>query len=232
MSNFVLRAADRPRSCRKPDFRGANIRETVFYPCDMIRWTIVATFAAGLLCPRLQAQTDLQPGVEPCDQALRHASSAVLRYQGNLANQGPPNSVNQGSPVVRQHAGDYKEKVAIATDVIMHCELSTTPASEIQANLVHLYKGQPIEELGTSPVSGTANAGKQDKRAGTGMKIAGSTPAATPEMRVIELRFGDEDDQATLRLVFEPSKKMIDIITPTGKKVPTTKPDGFVRVFQ
>jgi hypothetical protein len=198
----------------------------------MIRWTIVATFAAGLLCPRLHAQNNLQPGVETCDQALRHVSSAVLRYQGNLANQGPPNSVNQGSPVVRQRAGDYKEKVAIATDVIMHCELSTTPASEIQANLVRLYKGQPIEELGTSPFSGTANAGKQNKRAGTGIKIAVSTPSATPEMRVIELRFGDADDQATLRLVYEPSKKKIDVITPTGNKVPTTIPDGFVRVLQ
>ncbi len=198
----------------------------------MIRSTIVTIFAAGLFCPRLHAQNDLQPGVEPCDQALRHASSAVLRYQGNLANQGPPNSVNQGSPVVRQRAGDYKEKVAIAVDVIMHCESSKTPASEIQATLVHLYKGQPIEELGTPPVSGTASAGKQDKRAGAGMKIAVSAPAATSEMRLIELRFGDADDQATLRLVFEPSKKMIDIITPTGKKVPTTIPDGFVRVLR
>lgn len=192
----------------------------------MNRWTIVAILAAGFLCPHLHAQNDLQPGVEPCDQALRHASSAVLRYQVNVANQGPPNSGGQGSPVVRQRAGDYKEKVAIATDVIVHCELSTTPASEVQANLVRLYKGQPIEELGRSPVSGTAN-----KRAGTGMTIAVSTPAATPEMRVIELRFGDENDQANLRLVYEPSKKMVDVITPTGKKVPTTKPDGFVRVL-
>jgi len=186
----------------------------------MIRWTIVATFAAGLLCPRLHAQNDLQPGVEPCDQALRHASSAVLLYQENLANQGPPNSVNQGSPVVRQRAGDYKEKVAIATDVIMHCESATTPASQIQATLIRLYKGQPIDEIGTSPVSGTATAGKQDKVAGAGMKIAVSTPAAALETRVIELRFGDADDQATLRLVYEPSKKMIDIKTP----------DGFIRV--
>jgi hypothetical protein len=186
----------------------------------MIRWTIVATFAAGLLCPRLQAQNDLQPGVEPCDQALRHASSAVLRYQGNLASQGPPNSVNQGSPVVRQRAGDYKEKVAIATDVIMHCESALTPASQIQATLIRLYKGQPIDETGTSPVSGTATAGKPDKVAGAGMKIAVSTPAAALETRVIELRFGDADDQATLRLVYEPSKKMIDIKTP----------DGFIRV--
>jgi hypothetical protein len=211
---------------------GSQHKRDCVYPCDMNRWTIVATLVAGLLCPRLHAQNDLQPGVEPCDQALRHASWAVLRYQRNLANQGPPNSGGQGSPVVRQRAGDYKEKVGIATDVIMHCELSTTPASEIQANLVRLYQRQPIEELGTSSVSGTANAGKQDKRAGTGMKIAVSTPAATPEMRVIELRFGDEDDQATLRLVYEPSKKMIDVITPAGKKVPTTKPDGFVRVLQ
>jgi hypothetical protein len=51
-------------------------------------------------------------------------------------------------------------------------------------------------------------------------------------MRVIELRFGDADDQATLRLVYEPSKKKIDVITPTGNKVPTTIPDGFVRVLQ
>jgi hypothetical protein len=50
------------------------------------------------------------------------------------------------------------------------------------------------------------------------MKIAVSTPAGTPEMRVIELRFEDENDQATLRLVFELSNKMIDIITPTGKR--------------
>jgi hypothetical protein len=198
----------------------------------MIRWTIVATFGAGILCPRLHAQNDLRPGVEPCNQAFRHASSAVLRYQGNLANQGQPNSVNQGSPVVRQPAGDYKEKVAIATDVIMHCESSTTPASEIQATLVRLYKGQPIEEIGTSPVSGTATAGKQDKGAGADIKIAVSTPAANSEMRVIELRFGDADDQATLRLVYAPSKKMIDIITPTGKRVPTTIPDGFVRVLR
>jgi hypothetical protein len=198
----------------------------------MNRWTIVATFAAGLFCPLLHAQNDLQPGVEPCDQALRHASSAFLRYQENLANQGPPNSANRGSPVVRQRAGDYKEKVTIATDVIMHCELSKTQASEIQATLVHLYKGQPIEEIGTSPVSGTATAGKQDKIAGTRTKIAVSTPAGTSEMRVIELRFGDEDDQATLRLVYEPSKKMIDITTPTGKKIPTSEPDGFVRVLR
>jgi hypothetical protein len=47
------------------------------------------------------------------------------------------------------------------------------------------------------------------------MKIAVSAPAATSEMRVIELRFGDGDDQATLQLVFELRKKMIDIITPT-----------------
>jgi hypothetical protein len=122
--------------------------------------------------------------------------------------------------------------VAIATDVIMHCESSTTPASEIQATLVRLYKGQPIERIGTSPISGTATAGKQDMIAGAGMKLAVSTPAATSEMRVIELRFGDGDDQATPRLVFEPSKKMIDIITPTGNKVPTTIPDGFVRVLR
>jgi hypothetical protein len=114
----------------------------------------------------------------------------------------------------------------------MHCELSTTPASEIQANLIRLYKGQPIDEIGTSPVSGTATAGKQDKIAGAGMKIAVSTPAATSEMRVIELKFGDADDQATLRLVYEPNKKMIDIITPTGKRVPTRIPDGFVRVLR
>jgi hypothetical protein len=198
----------------------------------MIRWTIVATFAAGLLCPRLYAQNDLQPGVEPCDQAPRHASSAVLRYQANLANQEPPNSVKQGSPVVRQRAGDYKEKVAIATDVIMHCELSTAPASEIQAHLVRLYKGQPIEELGKSPLSGTATAGRQYKGASAGMKISVSPPTATPEVRVIELRFGDVDDQATLRLVYEPSQKMIDVITPTGKRVPTTTPDGFVRLLR
>ena len=154
----------------------------------MFRWTIVATFAAGLLCPRSPAQNDLQPGVEPCDQALRHASSAVLRYEGNLANQGAPNSVTQGSPVIRQRAGDYKEKVASATDVIMHCISSTTPASEIQATLVRLYRGQPIEEIGTSPVPGTATDGKQDKIAGAGMKIAVSTPTATSEMRVIDLR--------------------------------------------
>jgi hypothetical protein len=102
----------------------------------------------------------------------------------------------------------------------------------MQATLVRLYKGQPIEEIGTSPISGTATAGKQDKIAGADTKIAVSTPPATSEMRVIELNFGGADDKATLRLVPEPGKKMIDIITPTGKKVPTTKPDGFVGVLR
>jgi hypothetical protein len=48
--------------------------------------------------------------------------------------------------------------------------------------------------IGRSPISGTATAGKQDKIAGADTKIAVSTLAATSEMRVIELNFGDADD--------------------------------------
>ena len=62
---------------------------------------------------------------------------------------------------------------------------------EIEATLVRLYKGQPIEEIGTSPISGTATAGKQDKIAGAETKITVSTPAATSEIRLLPKRMID-----------------------------------------
>jgi hypothetical protein len=45
------------------------------------------------------------------------------------------------------------------------------------------------------------------------MEIAVSTPAATSEMRVRTINLPS--------IVYEPSNKMIDLITPTGKKVST-----------
>jgi len=189
-------------------------------------------FAAGFLSSRLPAQTDLQPGREDCYQSLRHASSAVLRYLEDMGNQASRNSANLGSPVVRQRAADSVEKVAIATDVIMHCVSTTTPASEIQATLLHEYKGRAIEETGTPPITGTAMGRNHDKFANADMRIAVSIPAATPQLRVVELRFGTVNDRASLQLLFEPSKTMIDLITPTGKRLPTNLPDGFVRVVR
>ena len=197
----------------------------------MRSWSVVAAFVVVLVCPCLNAQSGLKPGAEPCDQAFRHASSTVLRYLENLANQEVPSSINQRRSFVRLRASDYKEKIALATEVILHCESSMAAASEIQATLVHLYHGQPVEAVESSP-GATDTAGGQDEVTGAGMKIAVSTLAIAPERRVIGLEFGNADDRATLRLVFKPSKKMIYLTSPSGKEVPTTEPDGFVRVLR
>jgi hypothetical protein len=181
----------------------------------------------GLFIPSLLAQTDLKPaGSEPCDQALRHVSSSVMGYLTELTTGNP---AKQDS-LAHHHAADYMDRVAVATEVIMHCETTGASAANLQDDLIQIYTLRPIGASRTAPYP-TVSIRRPNGTPPSDMEITVDVSANDPRKRAILIVYGRQDDRATLRLLFAPSKTMITAISSDGRELPTNFPDGFVRVM-
>ena len=183
----------------------------------------------GLFAPYLTAQADLRPGSEPCDQALRHASASVMSYLEELNAESDAVSAKQAHPVLH-HAADYSDKIALATEVIMHCETPGVSARELQDDLIQTYRLRPTgpSRYAPHPIIGLH---KPDGSSPFDMEISVEASTNDPNKRTIIIVFGPPNDRATLRLLFGPSKKMATFIGSDGRESPTSLPDGFIRIL-
>ena len=188
----------------------------------------VALFV-GLFVPHLIAQTDLKVGAEPCDQALRHASSSVMSYLEELNAESSAASTKQAQSDLH-YAADYRERIALATEVIMHCETPGVSAADLQDDLILIYRLRPSGATRTAPQP-TVSILKPDGNPLSDMEISVEAPANDPKTRAIVIVFGHQNDRATLRLLFMPSKKMVTVIASDGREISTSFPDGFVRIL-
>jgi hypothetical protein len=186
----------------------------------MNRWLFPVLFASAIGCVGLQAQATFQPGAEPCDQAFRHSSAAVLESQQNLLRQKVKDMDADGAPALQVLIAGFKDSLAGATDVILLCESSNTPAEQLQkdlARLLHANQPQPIQS---------------DDRYGGDLKVIVSTPVAAPQLRIVELRFTISCGEDSVLLVYEPSERNAQLISSVGEHVDSGMPNGLIRTLR
>jgi hypothetical protein len=186
----------------------------------MNRRLLAVLFASAIGCAGLQAQARLQPGAEPCDQAFRQASAAVLESQQNLLRQKAKDMDSSVAPALQALIGGFKDSLVGATDAILHCEAPNTPAEQLQtdlARLLHANQPQPI---------------MTDDRYGADLKVAVSMPVAAPQLRLVELSFIISCGEDSVLLVYEPNKRNAELISSVGEHVDSGMPDGFERALR
>ena len=167
----------------------------------------------------LPAQAPLKPGAEPCDQALRHASRAVLQSKRSLIAQ--PEPTQDGMNL-------FEKTIVQATDVVLHCEPSAdhpssirmVKAEELEASLAHLFEAR-MANLPT-------DAGDGARTPKLELSVGVTTPLGNPKIRVVEFQIGNQGKDRHIRLTYAP--KGTTAIADNGQLIPTDLPDGFVRI--
>jgi hypothetical protein len=174
-----------------------------------------------ILVTALPAQAPLKPGAESCDQALHHASRAVLQVKRNLIAQAEP---AQDGMVL------FERTIVQATDVVLHCEppadhptmVRMITVEQLEADLAHLFEARRAN-LPTNP-GDSAETPKLE------LSVGVITPLGSPTNRVVEYQIGYQGKDRHVRLIYAPNPKRATVITNNGQRLPTDMPDGFVRI--
>jgi hypothetical protein len=193
----------------------------------MIWWLLASSLTLSLSSGVLQVQSNLKPGIEPCDQALRHGSAAVLHSKQVLLLWNPSGEGANAVPLARrQQITDFMDTLAAATDVILHCEYANTPSHQLQKELARLYRAKEAEQTGEVSGRNSPEVASLHDEQVSNLRVTVSAPDSSPNLRVVELSFGSETDGANLLLTYEPNNQTVIIISPKGERLATTLPDG------
>ena len=174
-------------------------------------------FALSGACAAAQAK--LAPSAEPCEQAFKHGSAAVLKAQQSLMQQHIAEMDEAVTPVLQKQIAEFKDVLVSAADVILHCESADTPADQLQKDLAkQFHANQPDNSQTQLPY-------------GAELKVSVATPAAAPQLRIVEIHFDIECGDDAVLLVYEPDKG-VKSISMTGARSDSSKPDGFSRTLR
>ena len=184
-------------------------------------WICLGILGSAILVTALRAQSPSTPGAEPCDQALRHASRAVLRSKRSLIAQAE--QTQDGMTL-------FEKTIIQPTDVVLRCEQSgdhpssvqMVKAEQLEVSLAHLFEAR-MANLPT-------NAGDNAKTTQLKLSVGVTIPPGSPTIRVVEFLIGNQAKDGHIRLTYAPNPKRVTAIGNNGRLIPTDLPDGFVRI--
>ena len=186
----------------------------------MNRSLFSALLASVMVCAGSQAQAIPQPGAEPCDQAFKHASAAVLDAQGNLLRVRVKDMDTAVPPALQEQMAAFKDALAEATDVILRCEPANVAAVQLQTDLARLFHANQTQDDESGGVYGA------------GLKVAVSTSGTASQLRIVDLSFGIECGNDAMLLVYQPNQKNAEMVSATSGHLDSGTPDGFVRALR